>query len=483
MGLARTRVDAVPRRQLGSRAVAQGRGALENGVQPDDTTAGGVAALMYERYSARIHRACADRLGDRDEAADAVQDTFLRAWLALQGGAEVRYPLPWLLTIADNVCVSRFRAREARLATTALTDGAAMDFSEAVGEVAGLADAFRALPVRQRQALLRREIQGYSYDEIGAELGVSRASVAALLHRARLAVADALREARRGIAALVPVPAVLRVPFENGAATGAAVASTAVVAVTQLAGAGPVSPAQPPPSRTTEAITVLASPSTHVLATRRVEPSAGTRTPASHAAPEAGSTSPEDARSGAEPGGTVGVLGATRIALTRATRIALTGRTSPHLPRLSPAEPGPMPAADPETSAPPAADDAPPPAAPTPSPQGQSDDTEPPPGKQPRGERGRSEHAPGREGKPERTSRGSKDALPSTATGPDDKSSKGTESVQPTSPGESPGDPPPGKPEKDNDKEGTGPNPGGPPDDKTNEGKKAGHGKGDKESP
>jgi RNA polymerase sigma factor (sigma-70 family) len=438
--------------------------------------AGGVTALLYERYSARIYRVCADRLGDRDEAADAVQDTFLRAWLALQGGAEVRYPLPWLLTIADNVCVSRFRAREARVATTALTDSATVEFPETVGQVDGLAAAFRALPVRQRQALLRREIQGYSYDEIGDELGVSRASVAALVHRARLAVADALREARRGIAAVVPVPALLRVPFGNGAASGAAVASTAVVAVTQLAGAGPVSPAQPPPSQTTDAITVLASPSSHVLATAPGERNASSRTPASKRAPEADTPRPQNARSGPPPGeGAFSVLGATRVAFT--------GRTSPHLPRLAPAEPGPMPATDPDTSAPPAADDAPPSAAPTTPPKSQSHDASSPPGKQPRGARGRSEHAPGREGKPERTSRGSRDALPDTVTGPDDMVDKGAEGVQPTAPGESPEAPPPAEPDKDKDKEATGPEPGGRPEDTTNEGKKAGYGKVDNESP
>jgi RNA polymerase sigma-70 factor, ECF subfamily len=428
---------------------------------------------MYERYSARIHRVCADRLGDRDEAADAVQDTFLRAWLALRGGAEVRYPLPWLLTIADNVCVSRFRAREARVATTVLTDGATVDFPEAVGDVAGLAAAFRALPVRQRQALLRREVQGYSYDEIGAELGVSRASVAALVHRARLAVADTLREARRGVAALVPVPAVLRAPFGNGAASGAAVASTAVVAVTQLAGAGPVSPSQSPPSRTTEAITVLASPSSHVLATARAEPSASPRTLASRAAP-----APEDAGSGAPPDDAVAVLGAGGLVPA--------GTTSAHVPRQVPAEPEPTATVDPEAPPAPSADDEPPPAepAPTSSPRNPSRDVDGPPGK-PRGERGRSEHAPGREGKPERTSRGSKDALPSTATGPDDKGSKsteGTEGAQPAAPVESPGDPAPGKPDKDKakDTQGTGPEPDGPLDDKANTGKKVGHGKGDK---
>jgi RNA polymerase sigma factor (sigma-70 family) len=442
---------------------------------------------MYERYSARIHRVCADRLGDRDEAADAVQDTFLKAWLALRNGAEVRYPLPWLLTIADNVCVSRYRARDARVATTALTDGATVDFSEAVGDVDGLAAAFKTLPLRQRQALLRREVQGFSYDEIGAELGVSRASVAALLHRARLAVADTLREARRGIAALVPIPAVLRAPFEHGAASGAAVAGTAVIAVTQLAGAGPVSPSQSPPAQTTDAITVLASPSSHVLATARPEPKGGSRALKSRTASAAEDTGTrsQDARSGAQapPGDAVAVLGATSPAPAETT--------SADVPVTAPAEPEQTAAVDPETAAPPAAADEPPPAepAPTSSPKSPSRDADGAPGKKLRGERVRSEHAPGREGKPERMSPGSKEQSVRPTSGPDDKTGKGIESSQPAAPGKSQDDPPPAKPDKGTATSQRDPAASGvAPDETTNEGtKNVGHpnrGKpGDEESP
>ena len=239
---------------------------------------------MYERYSARIHRFCARRLGDQDDAADAVQDTFLRAWQALEDGVEVRHPLPWLLTIAENVCVSRFRARSARVSTTELSEDTRVDFSDASSDVAGLAAALRALPVRQRRALLRREVQGYSYDEIGAELGVSRASVAALIHRARLAVADAIREARRGVAALVPVPAILRAPFEGGAAATVAVAgTTTVIAVAQLAGAGPAPSSAAPPARPAGALAAAAEPGRLAGPTTVQARTAGSPKPASAA--------------------------------------------------------------------------------------------------------------------------------------------------------------------------------------------------------
>jgi RNA polymerase sigma-70 factor (ECF subfamily) len=469
-----------------------GRGG--NGVRTpwDDGTAGAVVGSLYERYAARIQRVCVDRLGDRDDAADAVQDTFLRAWLALRNGVEVRHPLPWLLTIADNVCVSRVRAQGARVATAPLSDAASVDFPEAVGEVAGLTDAFRALPLRQREALLRRELQGYSYDEIGAELGVSRASVAALLHRARLTVADTLREARRGIAAIVPIPAVLRAPFESGAAaSGAAVAGTAVVAMTQLAGAGPVPSSPQPPARTTEAISMTAPPSGRVpVAVTRAGRHAGRRAPLAHDATTVNPTPSPETRSGAPRSAAVGVLGATSIAPGRPTSanipLELPAETAGSDTAATPQEPGGQipTAAAPETPAPPTTDDeqaAAPTTTPSPKPRPHGSGT--PPGKQPRGTRGRSEHAPGHAEKPTPapTETAAAEAAQSSSE-PDDKGPKPREDAQPGPPGASPAGTPPGKAE-DHPGQGTGqgqskkPEKVSGPDGKAEETKTGGQGK------
>jgi RNA polymerase sigma factor (sigma-70 family) len=405
---------------------------------------------MYERYAGRVHRTCVDRLGDRDEAADAVQDTFLKAWLALRNGVEVRHPLPWLLAIADNVCVSRFRARGARVATTSLSDDATVDFPEAVGEVAGLVAAFRVLPVRQRQALVRRELQGYSYDEIGAELGVSHASVAALLHRARLAVADTLREARRGIAAIVPIPAVLRAPFEGGAAAGAAVAGTAVIAVSQLGGASPapsVGATQPP-----AATISVAAPSGDLVVGARASARTHSGRQTARAARATGSTQLRESRSGAPQTDRVGVLGATSVATGEST--------SAHVPRTVPneepagdaappgervPEPTPTAAADPIATAPEIVDQERT-AAPISPPGDASNGEAVPPGKQPKGERGRSASAPGHTDKPEPTPSNQDDEPPGSSREPGEKG-KGHEDAPgpPGSPGAGPPDPPPGQ--------------------------------------
>ena len=88
-------------------------------------TAEAATSELFELHGSRIHAFCLGRLGDREEAADAVQDTYVKAWIALRDGCEVRQPLAWLLTIAGNVCTSRHRARCARPAEAPLLDDVA----------------------------------------------------------------------------------------------------------------------------------------------------------------------------------------------------------------------------------------------------------------------------------------------------------------------------------------------------------------------
>ena len=190
------------------------------------------ASAFYEQHRQRVYRFCLSRLGDREDAHDAVQDTYSKAWLALRDGCVVREPLPWLLTIARNVCASRYRARSARPVETPL-------FEETLAavtplrrdEIADLPAALRALPEEQRRAFVLRELRGCSYEEICDTMGTSQASVAALLHRARRSVAAALAGTGRRALVVVPFPAVLRSAFEGSGAVVAATAATGTLLV------------------------------------------------------------------------------------------------------------------------------------------------------------------------------------------------------------------------------------------------------------
>ena len=69
--------------------------------------------ILVDRYSDRLYRFCATRLGDADEAEDAVQDVFIRAYRSLSSFDPARGFAPWLFAIAANRVKSRYASRSA----------------------------------------------------------------------------------------------------------------------------------------------------------------------------------------------------------------------------------------------------------------------------------------------------------------------------------------------------------------------------------
>src|SRR5437867_2292188 len=65
------------------------------------------AQSLFERYREPVYRYCLNRLRSHEEAEDALQNTFLRAYAALMRGIQPDYEAAWLYTIAHNVCLSR----------------------------------------------------------------------------------------------------------------------------------------------------------------------------------------------------------------------------------------------------------------------------------------------------------------------------------------------------------------------------------------
>ncbi len=206
------------------------------------------AATLYERYGQQLYRYCLGRLRDREEAADAVQNTFLRVHVALEKGVVPQFESAWLYKIAHNVCLSRIDAagRRARVETPRDLDDHDLEVALAVPQseheaLDGLADALAALPHNLRQAILLREWQGLSYAEIAEAMDTTVPAVETLLYRARrqlAAVLEAggtrLRAALGGLLDLVGVRGLLT----RGSTflSGAGAAKVAVGAALLIAG-------------------------------------------------------------------------------------------------------------------------------------------------------------------------------------------------------------------------------------------------------
>src|SRR5919199_6306639 len=133
------------------------------------------AADLYTRHGQRIFSYCVYQLGDRHDAEDAVQGTFLQALRALARGIVPIAEVPWLLKIANNVCLTQRRSRSRRARVESTRDLHAVEQflptqARDDDELFHLDTALANLPERERRAILLREWQGLSYREVAEEL-------------------------------------------------------------------------------------------------------------------------------------------------------------------------------------------------------------------------------------------------------------------------------------------------------------------------
>jgi len=170
---------------------------------------------IVRRYRRPLDRFAAAFVGGRSE--DVTQDAFSKALLALRGSEAEIELRPWLYRIVRNTALNDLRAAAPPAAelSEALPGGrSAAAEVEAREELRDLMDRLQALPEPQRAALVMRELEGLSHDEIAAALGVSGGAARQAIYRARAAL-------REGFGLLVPLP-LLRALADHGGEAGAA---------------------------------------------------------------------------------------------------------------------------------------------------------------------------------------------------------------------------------------------------------------------
>ena len=170
-------------------------------------------AALSERHRRELHVHCYRMLASFDEADDAVQETFLRAWRAresVEGSSLLR---AWLYRIATNVCLDMLRRSSRQVSKMhsfaevpwlqpypdRLLDEVAPDEDQPDAaaveretiELLFLA-AVQVLPPRQRAALIARDVLGWSARETASLLETSVAAANSALQRARATMQDHL---------------------------------------------------------------------------------------------------------------------------------------------------------------------------------------------------------------------------------------------------------------------------------------------------
>ena len=147
---------------------------------------------LYRRHVGDVYRYTYAVLGNHSDAEDVTQTTFINALRALERGEQPREPSNWLLAIAHNLVRQRWRQAAARPAEIELVGDVAAGVPDEEIELDGLVKALQRIPPAQREALVMRELEGRSYQEISELLGVTNSALETLLFRARRSLADEL---------------------------------------------------------------------------------------------------------------------------------------------------------------------------------------------------------------------------------------------------------------------------------------------------
>ena len=156
----------------------------------------GAFEALVQRYQPRLLAFCRHMLGSQEDAEDVLQEVFAASFNAICADERPINARPWLYRIARNRCLNHLRRPQPAGqdsmdvferdggTTTADTVHKREEFRHIVADV-------QELPETQRTALLLREIDALSYEQIAEAMDTTVPSVKSLLVRARVALAEA----------------------------------------------------------------------------------------------------------------------------------------------------------------------------------------------------------------------------------------------------------------------------------------------------
>ena len=160
-------------------------------------------AVLVRRYSGRYARYAARLLGSVDDAEDAVQDAFVRAYDQLAHCREPDNFAGWFFLILRNRCFAHRRRSRRHGELNGAAELAAADDVEAPLELAerrqALQRALGSLTNEQREVFVLKHVEELSYEEIAEILGCSPGTVASRISRAHKALERRLSHLVKGV--------------------------------------------------------------------------------------------------------------------------------------------------------------------------------------------------------------------------------------------------------------------------------------------
>ncbi len=162
---------------------------------------------LVRRYERKVYNIAYRILGNEEDATEALQDTFLRAYRFLPKFGFKSSFYTWLYRIATNVSITKLRNRKKKEAVS--LDAPVPDSDDLTFDVPDtgqtpeevfaqkrlrekLDQAVRELPEEYRVVVILRDLEGLSNEEVSRVLKLSVPAVKSRLHRARLALREKL---------------------------------------------------------------------------------------------------------------------------------------------------------------------------------------------------------------------------------------------------------------------------------------------------
>ena len=149
--------------------------------------------MLYERHTPRLRMTLQRLLGPRwQDVDDVVQDTWLAGCRGLHGyRGEARFST-WLTSIGVRTTLNHLERHSAR--ETEVLDEMPAPLTSAPAAAIDLERALAALPDHQRVVVVLHDVEGFTHEEIGEQLGIAAGTSKATLSRARHALRLALSE-------------------------------------------------------------------------------------------------------------------------------------------------------------------------------------------------------------------------------------------------------------------------------------------------
>ncbi len=177
----------------------------------NDEVRGGIFEEIVKRYQKKVYNTTYRMMGNPEDANDLAQEVFIRVYQNLHRFQWKASFSTWLFTITSNICRDELRKRQRRLKTQSLSDPIKLKDGEVEREIADdsmtpekisdhrelrneIQEVINQLPPEQKEVIVLREFQGFSYEEIAEVSGIAVGTVKSRISRARRSIRKNLKD-------------------------------------------------------------------------------------------------------------------------------------------------------------------------------------------------------------------------------------------------------------------------------------------------